>query len=92
MSKITIEDIVTQFDRISADAHYTVDDNDIHLTINDFDNSEWVERKLVDEDLIEEIFVWLRSNADWLSEYFDHYYYFFGDIEVEVDYESSGNI
>ena len=91
MSKITIETIITQLNRISADSWYSVADNHIDLTIDDFegfdeDGSE-VDREFIDADIVEEVLEWLEENADSVDD--DYYcYYYFGDIVVEVGYTS----
>ena len=88
---MTIETITAQFDRISADSWYDVDDDRIYLTINDFEgfDDDWSEiaRELVDAAVVEEVLDWLEENAD--SADGDLYeYYHFGDIVVEVGYTS----
>ena len=42
---MTIENIIAQLDRISADSDYEIDGNHIDLTINDFDgfDDHWSE-------------------------------------------------
>ena len=89
---MTIETILAQLDRISADSWYEVTaDNHIDLTIDDFDgfDEDWSEiyRELVDEDAVEEILKWLEENADYVDGDFYRYYHF-GEIVVEVGYTS----
>lgn len=88
---MTIETITTQLDRISADTWYTVHDNHIDLTIEDFEgfSEDWEEiyRDFVDEDAVDEVLEWLREQADFVDGDFYHYYHF-GDIVVEVGYTS----
>lgn len=91
MKKITIEDILAQLDRISEDACYKVNGNEIDLTINDFDgfDEDWseIDRELVDADAVDEVLEWLEENADFAEG--DYYCcYYFGDISVEVGYTS----
>lgn len=88
---MTIETILAQLDRISADSYYDVNDNHIDLTIDDFEgfDEDWFEvyRELVDEDAVEEILKWLEENADYIDGDFYRYYHF-GEIVVEVGYTS----
>lgn len=88
---MTIETITAQLDRISADSWYTVTDNHIDLTIDDFEgfDENWseVDREFVDEDAVNEVLEWLEENADGVDGDFYHYYHF-GDIVVEVGYTS----
>ena len=88
---MTIETILAQLDRISADSYYDVNDNHIDLTIDDFEgfDEDWFEvyRELVDEDAVEEILKWLEENADYVDGDFYRYYHF-GEIVVEVGYTS----
>lgn len=88
---ITMEMILAQLDRISADAWYYVTGNHIDLTINDFEgfDEDWSEvyREFVDEDAVDEVLEWLEEHADCVDGDYYHSYYF-GDIEVEVDYIS----
>jgi hypothetical protein len=89
--KMTIETITAQLNRISADSYYTVKDNRIDLTIDDFEgfDDDWceVDREFVDADAVEEVLQWLEENADCVdSNFYRHYH--FGDIVVEVDYTS----
>ena len=88
---MTIETILAQLDRISADSYYDVNDNHIDLTIDDFEgfDEDWSEiyRELVDEDAVEEILKWLEENADYIDGDFYRYYHF-GEIVVEVGYTS----
>lgn len=88
---MTIETILAQLDRISADSYYDVNDNHIDLTIDDFEgfDEDWSEiyRELVDEDAVEEILKWLEENADYVDGDFYRYYHF-GEIVVEVGYTS----
>lgn len=88
---MTIEKIIAQLDRISADAFYEVIENHIDLTIDDFEgfDEDWSEifRDFVDEKAINEVLEWLKINADYVED--DYYYsYHFGDIVVEVGYTS----
>lgn len=86
---MTIETIIAQLDRISADSWYEVNGNRIDLTIDDFEgfDEDWNEvfRDFVNEDAIEEVLWWLEENADSID---DNLYrdYYFGDIMVEVGY------
>ena len=61
---MTIETITAQLDRISADSWYSVDDDYIDLTIDDFEgfDEDWgeVEREFVDADAVEEVLDWLE--------------------------------
>ena len=88
---MTIETILAQLDRISADSYYDVNDNHIDLTIDDFEgfDEDWSEiyRELVDEDAVEEILKWLEEKADYVDGEFYRYYHF-GEIVVEVGYTS----
>lgn len=88
---MTIETITAQLDRISADSWYSVTDNHIDLTIDDFDgfDEDWCEmdRELVDADAVEEVLEWLEENADCVDDDF-YCYYHFGDIVVKVGYTS----
>ena len=88
---MTIENIIAQLDRISADSYCEVNGNRIDLTIDDFAgfDEDWNEvfRDFVNEDAIEEVLRWLKENADSID---DNLYrdYYFGDIVVEVGYTS----
>ena len=88
---MTIQTILAQLDRISADSDYEVTDNRIDLTINDFEgfDEKWseVDREFVDEDAVNEVLEWLEKNADCVDGYLYRYYHF-GDIVVEVGYTS----
>lgn len=88
---MTINNIINQLDRISADSWYEVDGNHIDLTIEDFEgfDANWdeVEREFVDEDTVAEVLNWLRENADFIDDNLYRYYHF-GDIVVEVGYTS----
>lgn len=90
---MTIENITTQLDRISADSWYFVDDNDIELTINDIemcdDDEAWceVDRELENEDAVYDVLEWLKENADYVDGDF-YCYYHFGDIIVELGWAS----
>ena len=88
---MTIETILAQLDRISADSYYDVNDNHIDLTLDDFEgfDEDWsdIYRELVDEDAVEEILKWLEENADYVDGDFYRYYHF-GEIVVEVGYTS----
>ena len=89
---MTIETITAQFDRISADSWYNVNDNFINLTINDFEgfDENWneLDHEFVDEDAVEEVLEWLEENADYI---YDDFYrrYRFGEIVVNIDYTSN---
>ena len=84
---MTIKTIIAQLDRISADSWYNVDDNNIDLTINDFEgfDENWseIDREFVDADAVGEVLEWLEENADCVDGDFYHCYHF-GDIVVEV--------
>ena len=88
---MTIEKIIAQLDRISADASYEITGSRIDLTIDDFEgyDDDWSEifRDFVDEKAVDEVLEWLEKNADYVE---DDYYcrYHFGDIVVEVGYTS----
>ena len=88
---MTIEKIIAQLNRISADASYEIMDNRIDLTIDDFEgfDNDWSEifRDFVDEKAVNEVLEWLKKNADYVE---DDYYcdYHFGNIVVEVGYTS----
>ena len=88
---MTINNITNQFDRISADSWYDVNDNRIDLTINDFEgfDANWreIEREFVDADAVENVLEWLKENADRVDGDFYRYYHF-GDIVVKVEYTS----
>lgn len=88
---MTIENIITQLDRISTDSWYQVFENYIDLTIDDFDgfDEDWSEicREFVDENAVEEVLEWLEENADYIEGDLYHYYHF-GEIVVEVGYTS----
>lgn len=88
---MTIETIIAQLDRISADSDYGISDNHIDLTIDDFEgfDEDWSEiyRELVDADAVEEVLDWLEASADYVDGDF-YYYYHFGDIVVELGYTS----
>ena len=88
---MTIEKILAQLDRISADAFYEVIENHIDLTIDDFEgfDEDWSEifKDFVDEKAVNEVLEWLEKNADYVDRDFYHYYYF-GEIVVEVGYSS----
>ena len=88
---MTIETIIAQLDRISADSDYDISDNHIDLTIDDFEgfDDDWceVDREFVDADAVEEVLEWLEENADYVDGDFYHYYHF-GEIVVEVGYTS----
>ena len=88
---MTIETIIAQLDRISADSDYDISDNHIDLTIDDFEgfDDDWceVDREFVDADAVEEVLEWLEENADCVDGDFYHYYHF-GEIVVEVGYTS----
>ncbi len=88
---MTIEIIIAQLDRISADSWYNVTGNHIDLTIDDFEgfDANWseIEREFVDADAVEEVLAWLAENADCVDGDFYRYHHF-GDIVVEVGYTS----
>lgn len=88
---MTIETIIAQLDRISADSWYDVDDGHIDLTISDFGgfDDDWreIDREFVDADAVEEVLDWLEASADYVDGDF-YYYYHFGDIVVELGYTS----
>ena len=88
---MTIQTILAQLDRISADSNYEVTDNHIDLTIDDFEgfDEDWseVDREFVDEDAVNEVLEWLEKNADCVDGSLYRYYHF-GDIVVEVGYTS----
>ena len=88
---MTIETILTQLDRISADSEYYVNDNYINLTIDDFEgfDDDWseVECEFVDEDTVDEVLEWLEENADYVDGDFYRYCHF-GDIVVKIGYTS----
>ena len=88
---MTIETIIAQLDRISADSYYDISDNHIDLTIDDFEgfDDDWceVDREFVDADAVEEVLEWLEENADCVDGDF-YCYYHFGEIVVEVGYTS----
>jgi hypothetical protein len=88
---MTIENIIAQLDRISADSSYDVNDNCIELTIDDFEgfDEDWseVEREFEDDNAVEEVLDWLEEHADRVEGDF-YCYYYFGDIVVEVGYTS----
>ena len=88
---MTIETIIAQLDRISADSWYEVTDNYIGLIIDDFEgfDKHWceVEREFVDADAVQEVLEWLEVNADCVDGDFYRYYHF-GDIVVEIGYTS----
>ena len=88
---MTIENIIAQLDRISADSSYEIDGNFISLTIEDFDgfDENWseIERDFVDENAVDEVLEWLEKNADLVEPDFYSQYHF-GEIVVEVGYAS----
>lgn len=88
---MTIQTILAQLDRISADSDYEVTGNRIELTINDFEgfDENWseIDRKFVDENAVDEVLKWLEENADYVDGYLYRYYHF-GEIVVEVGYTS----
>ena len=88
---MTIEKILAQLDRISADSWYKIKDNLIDVTIDDFDgfDKNWreIDREFVDEDAIDEVIEWFDENADYDDgEFYARYH--FGDILVCVHYTS----
>lgn len=88
---MTIENIIAQLDRISADSSYEIDGNHIDLTIDDFEgfDDDWseIERDFVDENAVDEVLEWLEKNADFVEPDF-YTWYHFGEIVVEVGYAS----
>ena len=88
---MTIENIIAQLDRISADSSYEIDGNLISLTIEDFEgfDENWseIERDFVDENAVDEVLEWLEKNADLVEPDFYSQYHF-GKIVVEVGYAS----
>lgn len=88
---MTIENIIAQLDRISADSSYEIDGNLISLTIEDFDgfDDDWseIERDFVDENAVDKVLEWLEKNADLVEPDFYSQYHF-GEIVVEVGYAS----
>ena len=88
-----MEKIIEKLETIKTDAYYYVDDddNEIRLTIDDFEgfDEDWseVERELENHKAVEEVLEWLEENADHIDRDFYHYYYF-GEIVVEVGYSS----
>lgn len=88
---MTIENIIAQLDRISADSSYEIDGNLISLTIEDFEgfDENWseIERDFVDENAVDEVLEWLEKNADYVEPDFYSQYHF-GEIVVEVGYAS----
>lgn len=88
---MTIETITAQLNRISTGAWYTVTDNHIDLTIDDFEgfDENWseIDREFVDEGTVDEVLEWLEENADCVDDNFYRCYHF-GEIVVEVDYTS----
>ena len=88
---MTIENIIAQLDRISADSSYEIDGNLISLTIEDFEgfDDDWseIERDFVDENAVDEVLEWLEKNADLVEPDFYNQYHF-GEIVVEVGYAS----
>ena len=83
--------ITEKLDTIAQDSWYSVGNNAIILTINDFEgfDENWneVDREFVDEDAVDEVLEWLEENADRVEGDF-YQSYFFGDIEVCVEYTS----
>ena len=88
---MTLEMITEKLDTIAQDSWYSVGNNAIILTINDFEgfDENWneVDREFVDEDAVDEVLEWLEENADRVEGDF-YQSYFFGDIEVCVEYTS----
>ena len=88
-----MEKIIEKLETIKTDAYYYVDDddNEIRLTIDDFEgfDEDWseVERELENHKAVEEVLEWLEENADYVDGDFYRYYYF-GEIVVEVGYSS----
>ena len=71
---MTIEKILAQLDRISADSWYKIKDNLIDVTIDDFDgfDKNWheIDREFVDEDTIE---LWVKYEDDATCMYLFNY-------------------
>ena len=88
---MTIEMITAKMDAISNDSWYDVSENNIDLTINDFEgfDENWseVDREFVDADAVEEVLAWLADNADEVTGDFYRYYHF-GEIVVCVGWTS----
>jgi hypothetical protein len=89
---MTIEIIIAQLERISADSEYDIiNNNRIDLIIDDFDgyDDDWgeQERELINGDLVDEVLDWLEKNADCVDGDF-YTYYHFGEIVVELSYSS----
>ena len=88
---MTIETVIAQLDRISADSYYDVSDNHIDLTIDDFEgfDEDWceIDREYNDPAAVEEVLEWLEENADFVDGDFYRYHHF-GEIVVEVGYTS----
>ena len=88
-----MEQIIEKLETIKTDAYYYVDDddNEIRLTIDDFEgfDEDWsdVERELENHKAVEEVLEWLEENADYVDGDFYRSYYF-GEIVVEVGYSS----
>ena len=88
-----MEQIIEKLETIKTDAYYYVDDddNEIRLTIDDFEgfDEDWseVERELENHKAVEEVLEWLEENADYVDGDFYRSYYF-GEIVVEVGYTS----
>lgn len=88
---MTLEMITAKLDTIAQDSDYSVSNNEITLTIDDFEgfDEDWneIDREFVDEDAVDEVLEWLEENADRKEGDF-YQSYFFGDIEVCVGYTS----
>ena len=88
---MTLEMITEKLDTIAQDSWYSVGNNAIILTINDFEgfDENWneIDREFVDEDAVDTVLEWLEENADRKEGDF-YQSYFFGDIEVCVEYTS----
>ena len=88
-----MEQIIEKLETIKTDAYYYVDDddNEIRLTIDDFEgfDEDWseVERELENHKAVEEVLEWLEENADEVEGYYYEYYHF-GEITVCVGYAS----
>ena len=88
---MTIDNIITQLDRISADSEYCVTDNFIELIINDFKrlgkSRSGVKRNLINPIAVGEVLDWLEDYADF-ADGDDFRYYYFDNIVVELKKKS----
>ena len=83
--------IIEKLETIKTDFDYYVDNNEIHVTIHDFEgfDEDWseVERELENHKAVEKVFEWLEENADEVED--DYYqYYYFGGVVVCLGYDS----